>query len=84
MITQRRTVLIILMSLLMSVGCAFHNNVDEDGNGGSFERPSFGSICRYSSDGEFGSCPASNQEIVGMPCSCASPLGQQTGTISNR
>jgi len=72
------------MSLLMSVGCAFHNNVDEDGNGGSFERPSFGSICRYSSDGEFGSCPASNQEIVGMPCSCASPLGQQTGTISNR
>ncbi|WP_421134477.1 hypothetical protein [Alteromonas sp. A079] len=82
--TQWRTISIISMSLLMSAGCAFHSNIDEDANDSSFDRPSFGSICRYSSDGEFGSCPASNQEIVGMPCSCASPLGQQSGTISRR
>jgi len=82
--TQWRTISIISMSVLISAGCAFHSNIDEDANDSSFDRPSFGSICRYSSDGEFGSCPASNQEIVGMPCSCASPLGQQSGTISRR
>lgn len=84
MITILRSALLILMSLLTAAGCAFHTNGDESSIGGGFDSASFGSICRYSSEGEFGSCPVSNQELVGMPCSCASPLGQQSGTISHR
>lgn len=77
-----RRLALLAVYIVASTGCVYHIDDHDVTRSANTEAPKYGSLCRYSADGDYGSCRVANQDIVGMPCTCTSPNGQQNGTIS--